>query len=59
MAATLLSDVIVPEVFRNYVIERTAELSRFWTSGIVAPVADLNVPDGGAKVQMPSRPALT
>lgn len=34
-AKTKISDVIVPSVFENYVIERTAELSRFWDSGIV------------------------
>lgn len=53
MAATVLSDVIVPEIYRAYVIERTAELSAFWQSGIVAPVGELNVGDGGSRVQMP------
>ena len=53
MAATVLSDVIVPEVFTPYMIERTAERSAFFQSGIVAPVSDLNVGDGGSTVQMP------
>lgn len=53
MAATVLGDVIVPEIFTPYVIERTAELSEFWQSGLVAPVAELNVGDGGSEVQMP------
>lgn len=54
MAATVLGDVIVPEIFVPYVIERTAELSAFWQSGLVAPVADLNLGGtGGDKVQMP------
>lgn len=53
MAATVLSDVIVPEVFTPYVIERTAELSAFWTSGIVGQVDDLTLGEGGQKVQMP------
>lgn len=53
MAATVLADVIVPEVFHPYMIERTAELSALWESGIVAPVADLAVPDGGQRVPMP------
>jgi hypothetical protein len=34
-AQTLVSDVIVPSVFLPYVVERTAELSEFFTSGIV------------------------
>ncbi|RJL15272.1 major capsid protein [Paracoccus siganidrum] len=59
MATTVLSDVIVPEVFRDYVIERTAELSAFWQSGIVAPVADLDLPSGGGTVNMPFWQDLT
>ena len=35
MAETLVSDVIVPEIFLPYVIERTTELSRFYSSGII------------------------
>jgi hypothetical protein len=53
MAATTLADVIVPEIYRPYTVERTAELSAFWQSGIVAPVAELNLGDGGSLVQMP------
>lgn len=53
MAATVLGDVIVPEVFTPYVIERTAELSAFWRSGIVGAVDGLTLGEGGQKVQMP------
>jgi len=58
MAATVLTDVIVPEVFNPYVIERTAELSALWTSGIVAGVegvdlGDVNSQKGGKQVHMP------
>lgn len=53
MAATVLSDVIVPEIFNPYVIERTAELSDFWDAGIVQRVSDINIGEGGAQVQMP------
>jgi len=54
MAATVLGDVIVPEIFNPYMIERTAELSDFFQSGIVVPVADLNLGGGGgSEVQMP------
>src|SRR5690554_1422296 len=53
MPATVLSDVIVPEIFNPYVIERTAELSAFWQSGLVAPVPDITLGEGGSQVQMP------
>ena len=53
MAATVLSDVIVPEIFNPYVIERTAELSAFFSSGIVGRVTDINIGNGGSTVQMP------
>lgn len=61
MAATVLSDVIVPEVWTPYMINRTAELSAFWQSGIVADVADLSLQgqEGGAQIQMPFWQDLT
>lgn len=59
MAETVLSDVIVPEIFNKYVIERTAELSALWQSGIVAPVSDISLGEGGSTVQMPFWQDLT
>ena len=54
MAASVLTDVVVPEVFRAYEIERTAELSAFFQSGIIATVPNLNLAgEGGQHVQMP------
>ena len=35
MAITKIADVIVPELFNRYVINRTMELSAFFQSGIV------------------------
>lgn len=53
MAATVLADVIVPEIYRPYVVEKTAQLSAFWQSGIVQSVPELNVGEGGSEVNMP------
>ena len=54
MAATRLSDLIVPEVFNPYVIQRTAELSAFWQSGVVTEVPEISPgASGGALVNMP------
>lgn len=55
MAATRLANVIVPDVWNPYVIERTAELSALWQSGIVAPVPELGnaAGEGGNIVNMP------
>lgn len=54
MAASVLTDVVVPEVFRAYEIERTAELSAFFQSGIIATVPGLGLTgEGGQQVQMP------
>lgn len=53
MPATILDDVIVPEVFLPYVIQRTMELSALFQSGIVAQVPELSVPSGGSEIQMP------
>lgn len=53
MAYTQLTDVIVPEVFNNYMAQNTTEKSRLIRSGIAAPVPNIVVPDGGDTVNMP------
>ncbi len=53
MAATKIADVIVPEIFNPYVIERTAELSALWQAGIVSTVSDIQLGGGGSTIQMP------
>lgn len=55
MAETKVSDVVVPEVFLPYVIEKTAERSELIKSGIVAmdPEFDQLATEGGKIVQMP------
>ena len=52
---TIIRDVIVPEVFNPYVIERTAELSAFYQSGIIArnPELDRLASSGGKLINMP------
>lgn len=39
---TIISDVIVPSVFQQYVIQRTAELSALFSSGIVQRAAEFD-----------------
>lgn len=52
---TRIADVIVPEVFNPYVIERTAELSALQQSGIIAnnPELDKLASSGGRIINMP------
>ncbi len=52
---TIISDVIVPDVFNPYVIERTAELSAFYQSGIIqrSPELDSLAAAGGKLINMP------
>ncbi len=52
---TRIADVIVPEVFNPYVIERTAELSALQQSGIIAnnPELDRLASTGGRIINMP------
>lgn len=61
MAKTLVSDVIVPTIFEQYAIERTAELSRFGDCGIVehSPAFDALASGGGQTVNMPFWQDLT
>lgn len=61
MAVTKIADVIVPEIFTPYVIEKTAEKSRILTSGIAVANPRLNelVNGGGTTIQMPYWKDLT
>jgi hypothetical protein len=61
MAKTLLSDIIIPDVFEGYAIERTAELCKFVESGIVAITPEFNrlAAGGGQTVGMPFWQDLT
>lgn len=58
---TKISDVIVPEIFTPYIIEKTAEKSRILTSGIAVANPRLNqlVTGGGTTLQMPYWKDLT
>lgn len=55
MVATRIGDVIVPEVFNGYVIERTAELSALQASGVIQnnPAFDALASSGGKLLNMP------
>ena len=55
MAATKITNVIVPEVFNPYVVEKTAELANFYYGGIISTGADLNAlaSQGGKLINMP------
>lgn len=52
---TKIADVVVPEIFTPYVIEKTAEKSRLLTSGIAVASDKLNqlITGGGLTIQMP------
>jgi len=58
---TIISDVIVPQVFNPYVIQRTAELSAFYQSGIIARNENLDAlaRSGGKLINMPFWEDLT
>lgn len=55
MAKTKISDVIVPEVFNPYVVQKTMELSALLNSGIIAnnPELDRLASSGGTIINMP------
>lgn len=55
MAYTQISDVVVPSLFLPYVVERTAQVSRFFQSGIidVDPTFSTLAAGGGQTVTMP------
>lgn len=61
MAKTQIADVIVPEVFNPYVVQRTAELSALRRSGIISnnPELDRLASSGGRLINMPFWDDLT
>lgn len=59
MAVTRITDIITPDVWRDYGLRRSTELSAFWESGIVSNVAGIALPNGGGTVNMPHFNPLT
>lgn len=61
MATTQIADVIIPEVFNPYVIERSKELSALYRSGIATPNAELDklITGGGKTIHIPAFKDLT
>lgn len=61
MAKTMISDVIVPELFAPYIIQQTKELSALLDSGIAvgSPLLDGLVAQGGRTINMPFWQPLT
>ena len=55
MAKTAVADIIIPTLFEQYAIERTAELAQFGQCGIIesAPEFDMIASEGGREVKMP------
>lgn len=55
MAYTKISDIIIPEVFNDYMIERTTERANFYLGGIVQnnPELDALAQNGGTVINMP------
>ena len=53
MAVTRISDIITPDVWRDYGLRRSTELSAFWQAGVVSNVDGLALPSGGGTVNMP------
>ncbi len=59
MAVTKIANLLTPDIWNSYGVNRTAELSAFWTSGVVANVPGISLPQGGGSVNMPFFSDLT
>jgi hypothetical protein len=53
MAVVKISDILTPDVWNQYGAARTAALSAFWESGIVAGMDGITLPNGGGTINMP------
>lgn len=54
-----IADILTPDVWNDYGVNRTSQLSAFWSSGVVAAVPGIDVPNGGAVIDMPHFNDLT
>ena len=54
MAEVKRIDVVVPEIFSAYIEEQTTLRNAFISSGVVAPMAELNATEGGDFVSIPN-----
>lgn len=61
MPATKIANVIVPEVFNPYVVQRSTDLARFYLGGIISnnPELDALATEGGKLINMPFWDDLT
>jgi hypothetical protein len=53
MAKTVIADIIVPTEFEKYTIERTAQLSEFFQSGIVEGDSEFDALAAGGGIEVP------
>lgn len=53
MAATVLNDMIVPEIFNPYLVEETTKKSAFISSGIATSDPSVVLSEGGKTIQVP------
>lgn len=54
-----ISDIITPDVWRDYGANRVRELSALWASGLVSSIPGIEVPNGGATINIPHFNDLT
>lgn len=59
MAKTTIANILKPDVWNEYGVSRTAELSALWQSGIVANVPNITLPAGGGTINLPFFSDLT
>lgn len=53
MAAVKISDILTPEVWNRYGQQKTAEKSAFWQAGVVSTIQGIELPRGGATINLP------
>ena len=59
MNTVKISDVITPDVWKQYGVQMTTDLNAFLTSGVMQKVDNIVLPNGGATINMPFWNALT
>lgn len=53
MPVTKIADILTPEVWNKYGLQRITELNAFWRSGIITNMQGIALPNGGGTINLP------
>lgn len=53
MSGTVIANLLTPEVWNRYGMQRITELNAFWRSGVITNMPGIALPNGGGTINLP------